>query len=379
MSVLQLLLREARHRLPGFGLGLLAVIAAAGLFVAMATMGRASNAEASRLMRNLGFNLLVLPRGTDLVRYWATDEVSGDMPQEYVTRLAGTRGIGADHYVATLQRKIAWRGLAVLLTGVLPERNAVDAPGKASMGYKVSRGTCYVGFAIADRLGLRRGASLDVRGTRLRVERCLAEDSSKEDVRLYVHLQDAQTILRMAGRINTIQALGCLCAGGPLAILRERIGRVLPDTYVSELRNIAAARSDTRLMVEQHTGAIIAVVVIACAAWVGLLALLNVRERRQEIGILRALGFGSGRIGSLFIGRALAMGALGGPVGFLAGTALALGYGPHIYKLTFAKLHPAYDLLVPTTAAAILVAAVAALLPTMVAVTQDPAVTLTEE
>lgn len=379
MSPCGLILREIRMRWLNFGLAVLAVGGAAALVVALAAMGRASNVETKRLMRNLGFNLLVLPQGTDLAQYWASDTVTGDMPESYVQKLAQTRGIGADHYVATLQDRLLWRGHQVLLTGLLPERNAVDAPGKDPMGYSLPRGECYVGFALAQVMGLKEGDRVEVHGVSLKVKRCLAEDASREDVRLYTHLADAQRILGKPGRINTIQALGCLCYGGPLSILRERIGKVLPDTYVTELRNIATARAETRHMVEQNAGFVVGTVVLVAALWVALLAWLNVRERRQEIGVLRALGFGSGPVATLFLGRALLIGLVGALVGFGVGTGLAGQYGAEIFKLTFAKVKPAYDLLPRVVGGAVLIAALASLLPAMAAVTQDPARTLTEE
>jgi ABC-type lipoprotein release transport system permease subunit len=373
------MLREIRLRWLNFILALLAVAGAVALVAALAAMGRASNVETKRLMRNLGFNLLVLPGGADLTQYWATDTIRGDMPQSYVHTLAQTPGIGADHYVATLQQQITWRGLQIVLTGILPERNAVDASGKDPMGYTVGVGECYVGFAIARALSLQEGDRIEVQGVPLKVERCLVEDGSKEDVRLYVHLADAQRILRKPGRINSIQALGCLCYGEPLSVLRGRIGKVLPGTYVTELRTIATARAETRHMVEQNAGFIVGAVVIVGALWVALLAWLNVRERRQEIGVLRALGFGSGQVAALFLGRAVLIGLVGALVGFGAGTWLAQQYGPDIFKLTFARVKPALDLLPRAVIGAAVIAALASLLPAMAAVTQDPARTLTEE
>ena len=79
-------------------------------------------------------------------------------------------------------------------------------------------------------------------------------------------------------------------------------------------------------------------VLLVCAAWVGLLAMINVRERRQEIGILRALGYGSGRIGWLFLGKALGLGLVGAAIGFGIGTGAALTWGPAIFKVTASKL-----------------------------------------
>ncbi|NSW57692.1 MAG: ABC transporter permease [Armatimonadetes bacterium] len=379
MSVLGLALREIRHRSFTFVLGVIAVAASVGLFAAMITLGRASNTETTRLMRNLGFNLLILPGDADIGSFWAMDDVESDMPEEYTTRLAQTKGISADHYVSTLQKRVNWQGMTVLVTGVLKEQTAAGARTKAPMGTVVEPGKCIVGYAICRKLGLREGDEIELLGQRLTVERCLAEDGSEEDVRIWTHLRDAQKMFNMPGRINMIRALGCLCQGGSLEILRDEIAGVLPDTYVTELRNIVVARTETRKMVESYVGLIVAVVVVVCAAWVGLLSLLNVRERRHEIGLLRALGFGSGPIAGLFITRAALMGLIGALIGFGVGTWLALELGEGIFKITFKSAAPAWDTFLPLVLGAPVLAAVAGLLPAVVAVTQDPAAVLTEE
>ena len=126
-------------------------------------------------------------------------------------------------------------------------------------------------------------------------------------------------------------------------------------------------------------GVIVAVVVVVCAAWVGLLSLLNVRERRHEIGLLRALGFGSGPIAGLFITRSALMGLIGALSGFGVGTWLALELGGDIFKITFKSAEPAWDTFLPLVLGAPVLAALAGLLPAVVAVTQDPATVLTEE
>jgi len=379
MWSLRLLIREICHRFPGFFLGFLAVVAAVALYVGLETMGRASYRETKRLMRNLGFNLLIVPEGTDMADFWAADFASGDMPEQYVRRLAESPGMLADHYVATLQKKVLWEGREVLLTGILPERSAIDARKKAPMGYSIARGECYVGYAIAKSPGIEPGKTINVLGKDLTVARRLLEDGSKQDIRIYAHLHDVQDILDMKGRINAIEALHCLCAGASLPDLKQQIAKVLPGTRVTELRDIAAARSETRKMVEQHVELIVAVVLVVCAAWIAFLALLNVRERRQEIGILRALGFGSGHIAALFLGRAILMGLLGALAGFFVGTAVAMHYGPDMFKLTFSAVRPPYDIFIPTLLVAPLIAALAAMLPAVIAISQDPAVVLREE
>jgi putative ABC transport system permease protein len=54
----------------------------------------------------------------------------------------------------------------------------------------------------------------------------------------------------------------------------------------------------------------------------------NVAERRREIGTLMALGATPSLVSRLFLGKALVVGLVGGAVGYLGGTTLAVGLGP---------------------------------------------------
>jgi len=379
MSVLRLLVREILHRKLNFASGLVAVMAAVALFVAVLTMGRASQRETTRLMRDMGFNLLIIPKDTNMEDFWANDFAGDDMPEEYVARLANADYISADHYVATLQKKLRWRGRQVLLTGVLPELGAAGKRKKAPMGFKIEPGTCLVGYEAAIGLGIKRDDVIDVSGKRLKVVRCLGESGSKDDIRIFGHLHDVQGILGKKGRVNMIQALGCRCEGDRLATIRKQVAKALPETKVTEKRTIALARAEMREMVEGHVAFIVPIVLLVCGAWVGVVALINVFDRQQEIGILRALGLRSGRIAALFLGKAVVLGVIGAALGFAVGTWIALRFGPEIFKITFTRIRPIYGLLGWSLVAAPLVAALATFLPTVVAVTQDPAVTLTKE
>jgi len=378
MSTFRLITKELRHRVLNFLLGLLAISAAVALFIALLTMGRASEREAVRLMRDMGFNLRILPRDTEMEDFWATDFAANEMPEEYVYRLASEPGLAVNHLVATLQKKVTWRDRQVLMTGILPE---VQPPGmpKSPMGFTIEPGTVYVGYELARGLGLSSSDEIELFGKRFTIARCLAESGSKDDIRIYGHLHDIQQVLGKPGKINEIKALHCLCNGGDLATLRDNLARSFPDTQVVEFRSIALARAETRRMVEKYAAFIMPAVMVVCAAWVGVLAMINVRERRHEIGIMRALGFGSGRIASLFLGKAVLIGILGAGVGFAVGTGLALRFGPGIFKVTAQGISPLYGLLWWSVIAAPAFAALASFLPTVVAVTQDPAVTLIEE
>jgi len=377
--MLRMLIKEIAHRKLNFLLGLVSVAAAVALLVSVLTMSDASERETVRLMRDMGFNILIVPKNTDMADFWSEDFAKEEMPEEYVHDLANSGIITIRHLVATLQKKIVWRDRKVLLTGVLPEAPVRGREKKPPMGYTIPRGRVYVGFELARSLKIKEGGTITILGKDFVVERCLQEAGSKDDIRIYGDLHDVQEVLRKPGKINVIEALRCLCTGVELGNVRDSIARVLPNTNVAERGSIAVARAETRKMVEKYAAFIIPTVFLVCAVWVGLLSLSNVRERRQEIGILRALGFGSGRIATLFLGKAFLLGLLGAAVGFAVGTGIALQFGPQIFHLTAKKINPVYALLVWSAVGSPALCALASYLPAVVAITQDPAVTLQEE
>ena len=379
MSVLRMLIKEIGHRKLNFLLGLVSVVAAVGLLVAVLTMSDASQRETTRLMRDMGFNIFIVPKNTNMNDFWSDDFAKEEMPEEYINRLAESKDIMIRHLVATLQKRIRWRERNVLLTGVLPEVPTRDLVKKPDMGFRIPPGKVYVGFELARSLKLNEGDRIDLRGKEFQVERCLQEKGSKDDIRIYAHLHDVQEVLGEAGKINAIEALRCLCQGSELATIRQNIEKALPGTQVKEVRSIAVARAETRKMVEKYAAFIIPTVFLVCAVWVGLLALSNVRDRRTEIGLLRALGFGTGRIASLFLGRAVLLGLIGAVIGFAVGTGLALEFGPQIFKVTAKKIVPLLSLLGWTAVASPVLCALASYLPAILAITQDPAVILREE
>lgn len=369
--------KEAAYRKLNFLLSLLGVAAAVTLFVFFFTAGEASRAETTRLMRDIGLNLRIIPIDTDMDRFWSTDMSDRTIPEDYVNTLAAQTGLSYAHLVATLQKKTRWRDTEVIVAGLLPE---ICPHQKMPMSPTIERGTARAGFEVARKLNLRSGDEIDLLGKTFQIAAVLPESGTSDDIRIQVHLHDAQEIFGLEGRINEIKALDCVCfsEGDALAALRRQLEPVLPDAKVLQEKAIARARFDTRLMIEKYLAFVWPFLLAVCSGWIGLLALLNVRERRQEIGIFRALGYGSGDIAGLFLGKAAVIGLAGAVAGFAAGTALALRIGPDIFRMTAHRIQPDYSLLAWSMVSAVAFTVLCSLIPAMVAVAQDPAVTLRE-
>ena len=380
MFILNLILKEIGHRKLNAVLGALAVITAVGFYTSFLTTGQASKNETTRIMRDIGYNIRIIPKSADVDRFWAQGYADETMPEEYVMKFTQLEGYAYAHLLATLQKRIDWRGMNVFLTGITAEVAPPDHQ-KSSMIFSIKPGTVYAGSEIATREGLAQGDAIEVMGKSFTIERVLKETGSEDDVRLYAQLHDVQELLGQPGRINEIKALDCICLIpniDPVAVLRQQLETILPEARLFHVRNIASARENQRQMMENYFALLIPLVTFVCAVWIGALAMINTRERRQEIGILRALGYGSGTVLVLFLGKAVLLGLTGAVFGFAAGTGLALFAGPSIFHITARSIVPLYGMLGWAVWIAPLFAAVSSFIPALIAVTQDPAETLRE-
>jgi len=381
MSIIRMIFREIGYRKVNFLLAVLAVVTAVAFLVAFFTAAQASERETARVMLSMGYNLHVIAKDADVGRFLMTGIPDKTLPEACLKTLASQSTISYNHLLATLESRMTWRGMEILLTGLAPE---VCPPGqkKPPMIFQVQPGTAYVGHRIAAQLQIQKGDTIDVAGKTLQVERCLAESGGMDDMRIQCCLQDAQEILKLPGQVTEIRAVDCLCfeKGDPVSILRKEIGVILPEAQVLQVKSLANARARQRQMIRNIFAVLLPFVIAACGVWIGVLAATNVRDRQQEIGLLRALGYDTARIMLLFLGKAVQVGLLGAIVGYLVGTGLALRFGPGIFEITARTMvRPELSLFVLSCILAPLFAMVASFIPTMIAVTYDPAATLREE
>ena len=129
---------------------------------------------------------------------------------------------------------------------------------------------------------------------------------------------------------------------------------------------------------ELYSPFVIMVLILASAAWLGVLAAINVRERIAEIGLLRALGYGGSTIGFLILGRAVLVGLCAAFFGFAIGTVITLVFGPEMFPETARGIRSNYQLLGIVLVATPLIALIASFIPATLAIGHDPAVTLRE-
>lgn len=331
MTVGRMILREIQRAKLNAALCLAVVLCATGLLVAMLALTRASVDATRIMMRDMGHNLLITPPGADLARYQALDFTGADMPEEYVTQLAESTVL-AEHFVAKYQVTTKIDECTVVLTGVLAETLKLGSRKKPlPTAYDVPEGRVLVRAAAADALGVQPGDSITIMGKPFVVDKVLeAQGVIPEDIRVFAPLHDVQELVGKPGRINAIDALSCKCVGvNPEDIrtyLMKSVREVLPDVNIETRQSILVARHEQRAIVYRLQVAAVIIVIIGSATAIWGLTYQNVRNRRREIGVLRALGVTDGRITAIFVGKILGYSVLGAVLGAIVGYGVAVWF-----------------------------------------------------
>ena len=177
-----------------------------------------------------------------------------------------------------------------------------------------------------------------------------------------------------------------------LAEIQQEIGELLgDDVQVVEIKTIADARAKTRERARLDGEATIArlsrlakrllpLLTLTAGVIIGLLSLSNVRERRSEIGILRAIGLRSRQILTLFLTKSALLGLLGGLCGYFIGLSVGgiwSGESATDEAIEVVLFQP--GLLTAAVLITPMLVIAASWLPAVLAATQDPAVVLREE
>ena len=307
-----------------------------GLAVGVATVvalvavtGEMQRAVATQL-DEFGTNILVVPRASDLSLSYGGITVAtaaydvAEMTLADLDALADIKNARNISVVAPkLLAAVTLGEHQVLMAGVrFMDEIRLKSWWELSGEYPVSAEEALVGARLAEILALQPGQELTVEGVTLRVIGVLGETGSQDDDILFVDLALAQRLAHKQGLVSLVE-VAALCTECPIEEMVEQIGDALPQARVTALRQAVALRMET---VGQLTrfALIISLVVTVIGALVVLMTMLGaVAERRQEIGLFRALGFRRSHIERVILGEALTVSLAGGVLGWGAGMATA--------------------------------------------------------
>ncbi len=241
------------------------------------------------------------------------------------------------------------------VTGVQKTNPWWDIAGK---WFVENSNNCVVGAALAKKNGMKAGDELNVSGgdhthwTKLRVTGILSSGGSEENA-VIVPLSIAQTLSGKPGQYRQLYVsaltkpeddfgrrdpktmkpdeLERWSCSPYVSSIAYSIKQVLPGADVRVIRRVAEGEGRILTRVRMLLWLVTCVALLAAALAVGASSAASVIERRMEIGLMKALGAGSGTVGFLLAAEQLLLAFVGGGIGYALGILLARVVGEKIF------------------------------------------------
>jgi putative ABC transport system permease protein len=220
-----------------------------------------------------------------------------------------------------------------------------------------ARGECLIGAGVATHYRLKLGDQAAIVGAPCAI-RGIVTTGGAEDAQVIVPFEIAEQLAGLHDRASLIQVRA---DGRRLAAVRAALAGALPLTDVRLLRAVAETEANVLLKIRATlfllTALILAITTLCVSSTFSALVL----ERRQEIGILKAVGATEPRIAALFLSESLLLGIASAGSGYILGLTVAWWIGRQIFPESSAAVGVNYAVLLPVTGVTLTVAAAATL------------------
>jgi putative ABC transport system permease protein len=372
------LLRASRARL---AVALVALISGAAVISALVNLDLDVERKLTQEFRTLGANIVVAPAYA-LASSGASPMSPPLMDESVVQTIEAMRTpavIAVAPYLYVVARaSVENSDLPVVVAGTwLDGIRRLEPAWKVTPGWigsREERNLCLVGRNVARQLGLAPGKEIELRYAGNSIVETVAavlEAGGPEDNHIFVNLPEAQGLLGSDKRIGLIQ-LSVEGSANQIESFANRLGQALPSLEVRPIRQIADAEGllldRIRLLIFTMVLLILVLTALCVLATMAALAM----ERREDVGLMKALGGSISRIVGLFLAEVGVLGAAGGLLGYLAGIALSRWIGERVFG---AAITPRLDVL-PLTVALTVGVALAGAMPLRLLGKVRPAVIL---
>jgi putative ABC transport system permease protein len=331
----------------------------------------------NRELRSLGANLMVTPKGRSLpveIGGISYSPVSREdyIPEAQLPKIKSTFWqLNITGFAPSLRAAAMLGGRNVPVEGVWfdrrfrgPDGSMIETGERAVNAWKVDGRwvddrdrndqalECMVGGALARRLDLRPGSTVQLFGEMFTVAGLLSTGGEEED-RVYVRLEVLQRLVNRPGQVDAVE-VGALTKPED-AFARKDPARMTPAEYdrwyctpyissiahqIQEVLPMAVAKpiwrvADNEGKVLGRIRGLMLLITLAALASAGLtvwsVMAATVLERRGEIAIMQATGASNSLVAALFSAEVALEGAAGGLIGSWTGLLLAAWVGRAVF------------------------------------------------
>jgi putative ABC transport system permease protein len=356
------MLRGNRGRL---AVALVAVVSGAAVISALLNLDLDLERKLTQEFRMLGANLVISPRQAAPMADAGADSPALMDENAAETVLAKNQNPNIAAAAPYLYIAARAQDTPVVVAGTWLDQAHTLSPTWKLEGYWIAsrddETRCLVGRNVARQFQLAPGSQLDLtymgRTAHVTVSG-VVDSGGTEDNQIFVNLPVAQRLADLSGKIELMQLS---VSGTPASIAgyATQLAGALPEYEVRPIRQVTEAEGQllgrTRLLIVLMVALILVLTALCVLATMAALAM----ERREDVGLMKALGGSISRIVGLFLAEVGVLGAAGGLIGCIAGVALSRWMGERVFG---ASIAPRWETF-PLTIVLMTVVALAGALP----------------
>ena len=314
---------------------LLALGAGAAVTAALLNLQVDAKRRLTTEFRSFGANVVVAPRsGTDATGRTAT---LPDSAYERVPNIAITAG-GKSAFlfsVAQIRSDQSMRSIPAVIVGVREEgvTSASLVPFQEVSRYSQNEPNCLIGNKVAAALNLRANDLLLLKEDSSEITchiNAVDSPGSEYDSDVVVRLDIAQQLTGLHDRISLVRVS---YPGTPAQVNNfiASLAQDLPNADVHGIRQFTEAEAKIYNRISGLLNATVALILVLTALCV-MAAMTNVAmERKNDVGLMKAIGGATRRVLRLFLAEAAVLGLIGGALGAAVGLALSIWLGQAVF------------------------------------------------
>jgi putative ABC transport system permease protein len=317
---------------------LLALAAAATITASLLNLQIDARRRLTSEFRAFGANIMVAPRNVAGSTNSTFDQsLSQQVPKDLEGRQA--KILSVLYVAADVSARDSKNPIRVVTAGESGDLSAEifekkpTGPDILGGSSSINKPECWAGVRVAERIRATAPALLTLRMDG-REEQCrldyVRSTGGPEDDQIVVRLDLAQRLAAAPGRVSVIQ----ISAPGSTAAIERYIAGLqvqLPEAEVRPLRRFTEAEGKIYNRISGLLTATVALVLILTALCVMAGMTNAAMERKNDVGLMRAIGGATRRVLRLFIAEAAVLGLVGGVIGAAAGIALSIWLGQTVF------------------------------------------------
>ena len=382
MRLLQVVAKDAlrrRRRVLYTALGVAIGVAAV---VAVLTVARSGEQRIYSEIDKYGANMTVMPAINDVdlklgdlrlgslavgENYIAEDKLP-EIRQIADGAIRNALDIQDNGDIATIAPKLYMntivKGTSIMVVGFNPEQERlIKSWWEISRGrYPEQQNEAILGTRASSILGVDPGDSIAINGQDVTIVGILGETGSQDDYQIFAPLKTVQQAFGKEGLISSMD-IRALCSACPVESIADSINKTIPGVRAVAVKQMAETEMNLVGKINRFMLALAGITLVVGGFGVVNTMMASVHERIKDIGIMKAVGASRKQIVRMFIYEAIAVGMVGGIIGYIAGTLLSYVLGPLIFDGLAVSYAPQY--LLPALGLAILVTIVASVYPAL--------------